>query len=209
MSPTKTGFGVRTVLGLAVVLGACAGPSTTIEHSWRTSAPAPQLTNVVTACVSRDGALRRTCEDDMARKLNQEGIRATPLYLALPDASLGERDGTKAQLAAAGYDGVVALRLVSREQHLEYVPGTFDYYWGPAWSSPYAYSPGYMYTETVVRIETSAYSLATNQLVWSALSKTVDPKSVRAGIDDVTNVAARELEKQQIVAGTPRPPGGA
>lgn len=212
MSPTKTRFVAGRVLWMALAgpaaaaaLTACAGPSTTIEQAWK-SPSSTELSNVVTACMTRDGALRRTCEDDMARKLLAAGVRATPLYAALPGAEIGERDGTKAKLLAAGYDGVIALRLVSREQQIEYVPGSFDYYWDSGWWGGY---DGYLYSETVVRIETSAYSLADNQLVWSALSRTVDPDTVREGIDEVAGVAANAMARQRVVAGTLRPTGGA
>lgn len=174
------------------------GPSTTIEQSWR--APQAQraaMRNVVTVCFS-DGVIRRNVEDAMAQKLARAGVRATPSYTFLSDQALQEQGPAKAKLVSAGFDGVVALRLVSREQELHYIPPTFDGYWGPGWSM--AYDPGYVASELVVRVETSAYSLADDQLVWSAISRTVDPNSPREGIDQVTTVAARELQKQGVVA---------
>lgn len=190
---------------IAWLLAGC-GPSTTIEQSWR--APYAQrapLRNVVTVCFS-DGVVRRNVEDEMARKLARAGVRATPSYTFLSDQELEERGLAKAKLASAGFDGVVALRLVSREQELYYIPPTFDGYWGSGWAM--AYAPGYVASETVVRVETSAYSLADDQLVWSAISRTVDPSSPREGIDQVTTVAARALQKEGIVA-TAAPPAGA
>ena len=79
-------------------------------------------------------------------------------------------------------------------------PPTFDGYWGMAW--PGAYDPGYLSTETVVRVDTNVFSLADNKRVWSGLSKTVDPNTMRSAIDDVTKVVAKALENQQIVAST-------
>lgn len=207
MRPTTKAFVVGTMLGLGT-LAACGGPSTTIEQSW--TAPGPQvgrLQNVVTLYVSRDGTMRRSVEDAMAQKLAGAGIRAVPAYQVLTDEDLRDRERAKARLAAAGFDGVIANRLVSKETELEYVPGSFDSYWGPAWSM--AYDPGYVYTETVVRVETTAFSLTTNQLVWSAISKTVDPENQREVIEQVTSVAARELQKRGIVASAGTRPAGA
>lgn len=200
---TRIGKPLLRAIAIGLLLAACAGPSTTIEQSWR--APDAQLgglRNVVTMAVTSDGTLRRSTEDQMAAKLAAAGIRATPMYAVLGDAERQNRDQAKAKLRAMGYDGVIALRLVSRDQELEYVPGSFDYYWGMT------YDPGYLYSETVVRIETSAYSLEDNRLVWSAISRTVDPDSIREGIDEVTALAASQLQKQGVVAGTPRPPAG-
>lgn len=206
MSARVIGSWLLRVAALAWLLVACGGPSTTIEQSWRTpDARIRELRNVVTLYVSRDGTMRRSVEDAMAQKLARGGTRATPAYAVLADDELRDRQRAKAKLTAAGYDGVIAIRLVSKDQALEYVPGTFDHYWGPAWSM--AYDPGYLVSEIVVRVETSAYSLVDNQLAWSALSKTVDPDTPREAVDDVTTVAAAELQKQGIVATAPRPEG--
>lgn len=188
------------LLGIAVALGlaACAG-STTIEQSWRAPNLAPSnLRNVVTVYISHDETMRRTVEDSMTQRLAHLGVRAVPAYSVLSDDDLKDRDRAKAKLVAGGYDGVVALRLVGKETKLVATPPTFDGYWGMAW--PEAYDPGYLSTETVVRVETNVFSFADNKLVWSGLSKTVDPNTMRSAIDDVTKVFAKALEKQQIVA---------
>jgi hypothetical protein len=198
----------RTFIAIALTFAACAGPSTTIEQSWTTRNPQVDLGNVVTMYVSADGTMRRTVEDQMAAKLARKGIRAMPSYAVLSESDLANLDQAKAKLRAAGFDGLVAIRLVSKDTELNYVPGSFDGYWGPAWTM--AYDPGYVYTETIVRIETSAYSLLTNQLVWSAISKTVDADDDRAeAMDEVTSLAAKELEKRGVVAAINTPPNEA
>ena len=50
-----------------------------------------------------------------------------------------------------------------------------------------------------LRAETKVFSFADNKLVWSGLSKTVDPNTISSAIDDVTKVVAQALEKQHIV----------
>jgi hypothetical protein len=181
------------------------GSSTKVEQTWTApNAQAVAMRNVVTVCFS-DGTIRRTVEDEMARKLAAAGVRATPSYTLLSDQELQERGIARAKLASAGFDGVVALRLVSREQELHYIPPTFDGYWGAGWGT--VYDPGYVASEMVVRVESSAYSLANDQLVWSAITKTIDPDSPRKGIDEVTTVAARELQKQGVIVAAARPAG--
>lgn len=187
-------------IAVALEFTACAG-STTIEQSWKAPNLAPSnLRNVVTVYISRDATMRRTVEDSMAQRLAHLGVRAIPAYSVLSDDDLKDRDRAKAKLAAGGYDGVVALRLVGKETKLVATPPTFNGYWGMAW--PGAYDPGYLSTETVVRVETNVFSLADDKLVWSGLSKTVDPNTMRSAIDDVTKVVAKALENQQIVAST-------
>jgi hypothetical protein len=199
-----TNFDQRRVATLllwtAVALGfaACAG-STTIEQSWKApDLPPSNLHNVVTVYISRDVTVRRAVEDSMAQKLAPLGVRAVPAYSILSDDELKDRERAKAKLAAGGYDGVVALRLVGKETKIVATPSNFYGYWGTAW--PGAYDPGYLSTETVVRVETNVFSLADDKLVWSGISKTIDPNTIRSTIDDVTKVVAKALEKQQIIA---------
>ena len=93
------------------------------------------------------------------------------------------------------------MRLVGKQQELQYVPATFGAYWGPAWGMA-----GYVQTETIVRVETTAYSLRDEALVYSALSKTIDPMSVSSLIGEVTKTVSHAMEKQGVVAAAPSQP---
>jgi hypothetical protein len=190
-------------IAIAALTFAGCGASTTIEQSWTApNARYERLHNVVTLFISRDGATRRVAEDKMARALAARGVRATPAYAVLTDTDPRDLKQTRAKLRALGYDGVVTMRLVDREHQLQYVPPMFDDYWGPAWGGAWPggyYSPGYAYTETVVRMESTAYSLRNNQLLWSALSKTVDPGSSKRLINDVTKIVAEQLTRRGVI----------
>ena len=197
LARVRIGSWLLCLAALAWLAAGC-GSSTKVEAAWTApNAQALAMRNVVTVCFS-DGVIRRAVEDEMARRLAAAGIRATPSYALLSDQELEDQGLARGKLVAAGFDGVVALRLVSREQEVHYIPPTFDDYWGPGWG--WAYDPGYVASDTVVRVETSAYSLPSDRLVWSAITRTVDPDSPREGIDQVTTVATRELQKQGVIA---------
>jgi hypothetical protein len=188
---------IRLVAIATFAMCACGG-GTTIEQSWTapTARNQPPLRKVVTLFISNDVTTRRAGEDKLARDLNARGVQATPAYTILGDQELSNLDTVKAKLRSMGYDGIVAMRIVNREHQLEYMPPTFDGYWGYAYSG--FYSPGYAYTETIVRIETTAYSLRNNQLVWSALTKTVDPGSARSLVNDTSKVVASQLTQRGL-----------
>jgi len=184
---------------LSLLLVACFGSSTTIEQSWRApDVELDKLRNVVTVYIAPDGSIRRTIEDEMASKLVRKGIRAKPMYMVLTEEDLLDRDRAKARLIAAGFDGVVAIRLVSRESSA----GSLDDYWGSAW--PSVYDPNYAFTDVVVRVETNVYSLANNELVWSALSRTIDPATSRTVVEEVTTLVAGELAARGVVISSRR-----
>lgn len=197
----RTLIRLSAIVVAALIVHACT-PMTEIEQTWTspTAMQRPPLEQVVTIFFANNQTMRRAGEDQMARDLAAQGVRATPAYAILTEDETRNLDTVKQKLRARGYDGVVTMRVVDRYQELEYAPSTFTGYWGyasPYFYSPGFYSPGYAYTETVVRVETNAYSLRTDQLVWSALTRTVDGDSGDV-IDDTSEVIARQLTQRGL-----------
>lgn len=182
---------------------ACAGPSTTVDQVWTSpvARAEPPLQKVVTIFIADNLTMRHEGEDQLARDLAARGVTATPAYAIFRNGAKTEQDlpAMKAKLREMGYDGVVTMRVVDREQQLESVPATFDAYWGywgwGYWGGPGfgGYSPGYVYTETVYRLETAAYSLSDGRLLWSAVTRTVDPTNADEMVEETTQIIAGEL----------------
>jgi hypothetical protein len=190
---------------LAMVVGSACAPTTTFDQVWtspvaQTEAP---LERVVTVFISDNTTMRHSGEDRLAVELAQKGVQATPAYRIFGDGATDMKDleSMKTRLRSMGYDGIVTMRIVEREEDIEAVPSTFDGYWGywgyGYWGGP-MYSPGYLYTETIYRLETAAYSLKTGALVWSALTKTVDPESAHDLVNETTEVVAGQLARQGL-----------
>ncbi|MDB4955754.1 MAG: hypothetical protein JWO36_3323 [Myxococcales bacterium] len=196
---TRLGLVIAVVSLHAFV--ACGGPNTHIEQAWTApNARFVQFHRVATLFAAPDGALRRGVEDKMAQELMKRGVQAIPAYTILSDLDVRNFQQSRDKLLAAGVDGVITMRSIDKRQKLEVVPPTFDGYWGWGGAWPGVYDPGYAYTETIVRMQTNVYSVADNQLVWSAVSKTVDPGNTRKLIDNVTKVVASELQRHRLVA---------
>lgn len=183
-------------LAFAFTVAAGCASTATIESTWRAPS-APQLTNVVTLSPESDPGMRRTAEDSLAQQLTSRGVHAVPGYSVLQGQDLADRNALVATLRGRGFDGVVAMRLVGAHQQLEAYPD-FDGYWGAAWGG----MGTDIVSETVVRIEVNAYSLATKQLVFSAMSKSVDPESAHQAISDVSKVASAKLAQDHVIAPT-------
>lgn len=199
-------------IAASVVVAGCAA-STTLESGWTSPNVhnQPQLTRVVTVFISNSETIRRTAEDQLARDLAARGVQATPGYALLTDAEgmalatiakpqNGDVSGVTAKLRDMGYDGVVTMRIVDREQQVDVSPG-YGGGWGyPGWGYPgdWGYWPGYSYVYTTYRIDTAAYSLRTNHLMWSGLIKTVNPDGTHQLISDATRMVTKQLSKQGL-----------
>jgi hypothetical protein len=176
-------------------LVSCAGPSTTFEQVWLgPHADLASVRTVVALYDSPDGAMRRTIEDRMARKLAQQGVPAVAAYSVLDSSDLADRNRATRALLSAGYDGVVVIRIVSTEMYPG-EPAATSTEWGTSWPMTYE---DYVFSSPVVRVETTLYSLDDGQLLWSARSKTIDPDSSDEVIEEVTSLVASALEKQGV-----------
>lgn len=200
----------RTVLRLALVVlvatsVGCAGPKTSFEQVWHVPpANMGSVQRIATLYESHDGAMRRTIEDQMARKLVQRGVQAVPAYAVLDEAAMEDQDKANAQLAAKGFDGVLEIRLISVESYpgqTASTVGSYDWYWGLGWPATY---DNYVFDSPIVRIETNLYSLTSNDLIWSARSKTVDPDDTNDVIDGVTSLVASTLQTRGVAVATAR-----
>lgn len=202
----KASHRAATHLALIVAIlsfAACAGPRTTIEQAWMGSG-SHAFTSVAVLYNSEDGAIRRIAEDRLVRQLRAQGVRAEPAYAILTKDEAADLDRAKATLRDAGFDGLISMRVIEKEQHVEYVP-SYGGYWGGYWGPYYGGGGGYAYVATDVRVETTAYSLADDKLVYSAISHSDDVDSTKQVVSDVTKLVAGDLGKRGVVATRERP----
>lgn len=181
---------MRTNLHAAALAIALAGCTSTTIHATYRSPHAPELTSVVTVSPAADVTLRRNLEDHMAAQLSRHGVHAVPAYTVLCDEDLADRDRLIGAARARGFDGLVAVRVIDAHQEVEYVAG-FDTYWRGSW--------GKATPQNVVRVQITAYSVATKQLVWAAVTKPLDSDSAHVIVGDVTRVAGDQLARDRVI----------
>jgi hypothetical protein len=191
---------------LAVLLLACSSSNTAVVSSWKDpTAPARDYKKVLAVFITSDAAVRRTAEDELARKIGG----GTPSYLVLPDSVLRDGARAKAIVQQQGFDGAVIMRPVALDKETSYVPGSayavpVGYrsmwgYWGTGWG--YAYEPGHYTQDKVVYIESNVYSIADEKLVWSSRTKTYNPENVKALVDDIVDQFVAEMKRQGVFTG--------
>ena len=154
----------------ALLLMAAAGCySTNIRDSW--AAPDVQgplnFEKILVVFMDPTEATRRAAEDALVRRLGADRAVASHTMFTTEQVQNAQNNQAEVrqQIQAAGVDGAVALRLVNQEQQLTYTPGMtyptyyggFYGYYGYGWG--YAYSPGYVSTNTIVSVETNLYDV--------------------------------------------------
>jgi hypothetical protein len=157
--------------------------------------------------MTSDEGSRRAAEDILARKLTERGAQGVPSYTLIDRSAASDVERTKKELAAAGVEGVVIMRVLGEKERTRvtyngapwgFAPySRFSSYWGFGWGAPY--SPTEVTTTTELRIETLVYSLTRDELLWAGTSRTVDPGKISSLVDEVADTAAKEMTKQGVL----------
>jgi hypothetical protein len=191
-----------------LVLTACT--TTTFTSTWKApdaQAVDPTGKKVAAVYMSSDESSRRAAEDVLARKLTEHGAQGVPSYTLVDTSVASDVERTKKQLAAAGVDGVVTMRVLGEKERTRVTYGEpwgyapyyrhFSSYWGFGWGAPY--SPTEVTTTTELRIETLVYSLTRDELLWAGTSRTSDPGKISSLVDEVADSVAKEMTKQGVL----------
>ena len=191
---------------IASVIGACA-PSTSITQSWKDPASTNiKFNKIVAVCMCKDGAFRRSVEDEMAKRI-QNSVAS---YTILPEGEVRDPERARQLFQQRGFDGAVVARLVGVDRETSYVPGAAYTvppaygpmwgragYWGYGWGT--AYSPGYLVQDKVVTMDTNVYSLAEGKLVWASRSATYNPTKIPQLVDEIATATTSEMKKQKLI----------
>ncbi len=160
---------------------------------------------VAALVITGDQALRMSAEEALVRQLNERGAKAIASYKLIPAEELKDKDRAKPWFERAGVEGVVALRPVTMETKVtkyepQWVTGYYQSFWsyyGYGWGA--AWVPGHTERESVVVVETVAYSVTKDQLLWGGVSEARDPKNMDAYMKELVKDGAKEMKKAGLI----------
>ncbi len=190
--------GSLTFVGASMVVLACVARPTQVTTDWiaHNRAPVP-FKKAVTVFFSSDTSLRRRVENRLAQRLPN----AVASYTLIPYERLADPQDVRAELARAGFDGAVVMRLlnvsdqssdakassVPSEDLVEYLRQT----------PRIALQPGR--GETVITMESRVYSIADGKPLWMGHSRSFNPVSLNDLVDMIVNAATDEIRRQTRV----------
>jgi len=187
-------FRIIFILLLTASITGC-GPTQKITGSWND----PQATSmgpynkIFIMVISQNHVANYDIEDQMAKTLIAKGfrvIRSTDIFP--PKFSLSEsytRESLAETIKKNGCDAVLTLALLDTKKVETYHPGAAYYpynygYYGSYYSyynyySPMVNSPSYYTTDKTFYLETNAYDVASDKMIWSVQSEAQNPNSVK------------------------------
>lgn len=157
--------------------------------------------------VSKEDLTRRTFEDAFAQALGSQVVLAKSSYHVLPDSDRLTEVEIKQAVQQGDYDAVIITRLLAVDKKETYVPPrtytmpryyyAYYNYYHTAWDV--VHEPGYVKTDTIVRLQTNLYDVRTERLVWSGQSDTFDPPSTKDVVTSVTRAVTQRLTKEGLI----------
>jgi len=156
--------------------------------------------------VAPDAVIRRAYEDSFVSKLKAGKTDAFSSAAVMPTESEYSRDSILAAINAMNADAVIVTRLIGVEEKEVYNPpvytplpghaGLYGYYTGAV---RVIYEPGYISRHKSVKLETNLYDAATEKLVWSIQTESIDPSTPDTLIESKIATVIKHLRKQKLI----------
>lgn len=200
------------VLFFAIAAFSSCGSNTSIVNSWRdpdVTITQEQFKKVLVVALVKDEASRRITENRIAAS---SPIFKTSYQYLNATSQLSQEQKLKV-LQDENFDGVISMRLVSKEKEVNYVPGTYTgmYYGGfdgmytgmygygfGNWYgmySPNFYDPGYYQETTSYMVETNVFSLKQNKLIWTGTTESQYVTDLGQTVDAIMQAVVKEMRK--------------
>lgn len=174
---------LAVLLGAAALLQACATkPATTLEMTWVSPQLPPQpFKKLLIVSVARDEFVQIAFQDQLAAALQEQGMNAVASKRYFSSGTDAEKARFKQTIDDSGADYVLIAHVTGRDtktredQYLTVGDATgiytaYDRYVSVARSSS-------DYSRETVTAEVSIFSTQAQQLVWSARTRTANPRS--------------------------------
>lgn len=213
---------------VAFALGGCVGGlPTRVESTWRDPTfEGPSFERVAVLALFDTAAESRNFETQAVALLDGRGVDALAGHEILaPDVRYTQQE-MEQELMGADVDALLIYRLIAIDERLVYrrptefmrpmPPGIiwgdpFYWYYYPHWNYYWHWrsswdvtrSPGYWQEYTYVTVESSLYDNATDRLVWTARSETIDGSDFDRLVGSVADEITDRLVAGDLLGATP------
>ena len=216
----RTTFVYSLVLMMAVaLLAACA--TTKVTAVWKDGSYQGKPSKVFVYAMLKEQTNRRIAEDEFVNHFKFRGIVAVPSYTVFPGDELVKKEVLDENLKARGFDTLLLTQLTGSRKEQVQVPGTVIYQ--PMYPSMYqpqpyvqtwpgyynrgyynggyttVYSPSYTTEEEYAMAEAHLYDVATEKLIWTAVTETKIGGNNEKMIKTYVAVIMEEMRKQKLL----------
>ena len=200
MSADRFNFRNTVVLLLSLLLGGCS--TTELTSVWVDEEKVRAVSDILVAGISESPEKQKLYEDTFVTRLQEKGVNAKAGYSELQHNDSQTIDSILAQIETVNTEALLVTHALGVDNEsvyhpprMESVPHTYYDSFSGYYRTVYRYVhvPGYTSNHIVVRLETNLYDSITQELLWSAQSKSVDPASLEKLISELAKEVTSEL----------------
>jgi hypothetical protein len=164
--------------------------------------------SIMIVAVTENLKNRKLFEQTFVKQLKAVGVSAVSSLAVTAPGAKQDKKTIKEAAKKVGVDAVLATHLIAVEKKTEYVPPmTYPVTYGQAYhldnyyrtTVHYAHTPGHYIEHEYVRLENNLYETGSEKLVWSAVSETIAPESVKDVIDSLCKVVLADIRRQKLI----------
>jgi hypothetical protein len=201
---------ITSLLFVFAVAGLASCANTKISQSWVEPDNKKVYDDLLIIGIAESEQNRRAYESNFVESLKAVGVEAEASYRLIKAGTKIERKTVDEAIKGTGIQGVIATHLVAVDEETIYRPSV-DYmpvygtgYYGGFYSyyphvNSYVTRPGYYTTHETYTIETNLYDVESEELVYSARSRTFSPESVDEVIVDLTKLLIKDMQEKNLI----------
>lgn len=198
-----------------ILLASCA--NTKISQSWVDPDAKKSYNDILIIGIGESEQNRRAYESYFSAELQEKGIESESSYKLIKSNQKINRETVTEAIKGMGIDAVIVTHMTAVDEETVYRPGGYagSYsgyggygggrgYYGGLYSyyphvNSYVTQPGYYTTHETYTIETNLYDVESEELIWSARSRTFSPESVDEVIVDLTKLLIKDLTEKGLI----------
>jgi hypothetical protein len=190
-------------------LTSCA--STKLTSVWHDAKYDGSLHNVMVVGVSDDGKKRKVFEDVFVEAFKKNGIKAISSLDVIPSREALDKDTIKGAALEHGIEAILVTHLIRAGMQTEHGPpptgaptrrhygqhSQFGTYYGMV--SMHRNMADYSDRKMRVSLQNNLYDTDTEKLIWAATSESVEPKTVREIVEQLTGPVMKDLRANGLI----------
>jgi hypothetical protein len=202
----KRCIGIFGLAGMILFMASCSTQTKQLQ-TWKDSSyTGGYLTTVMVVAISDKLADRTMFEDLFAKAFDKLGVKAVSAISIAPGKAEIDKETIKAEAKKQGIQTVFVTHLMGVKEKTVYHPppvgahpyyGSFSSYYPSVYS--YTHYPGYYTQHELVRLESNLYEVATEKLIWSFQSETINPKNIQDVVASLGKVVMTNLRKDGLL----------
>ena len=193
---------------LIFFLVSCA--STKLTSVWNDAKYDGSLHNVMVVGVSENAKKRKVFEDVFVEAFKKNGVKAISSMDVIPSEAALDKDNIKGAALKHGAEAILVTSLIQAGMSTKHGPrhgaptrrhygqySQFGTYYGMV--SMHRNMADYSSRKMRVSLQNNLYDTDTEKLIWSATSESVEPKTVREIVEQLSGPVMKNLRDSKLI----------